>query len=169
MANFGHDYFTWSHDGTCFWVTDASEFASQHLPKYFKHNNYASFARLISLYGENLHMIRKSAHCGQVSSGPHTTLTGAMPKYSSIRSFCEVGPSSCRSSNAGKSSAARECIAQSLMNRVAMSSAATAMIAVMKLRMSIRCVLSLVCLLMQIIAPSVNLRCPQFNWLIGNE
>ena len=51
MANGPRKIFSWSADGRSFWVTHLSVFCRDVLPTYFKHSNYASFTRLISLYG----------------------------------------------------------------------------------------------------------------------
>lgn len=37
----------WEGDGSYFWVTNAELFARNILPRYFKHNNYASFVRQV--------------------------------------------------------------------------------------------------------------------------
>jgi heat shock transcription factor 1 len=39
------DIISWNEDGNAFLVKKVNEFADQILPKYFKHNNYASFVR----------------------------------------------------------------------------------------------------------------------------
>jgi hypothetical protein len=41
----------WSYAGTSFIVADASELAREVLPKYFRHNNFASFVRQLNMYG----------------------------------------------------------------------------------------------------------------------
>ena len=51
MANGPSKIFTWSGDGRSFWVANSAAFCQDVLPVYFKHSNYASFTRLISLYG----------------------------------------------------------------------------------------------------------------------
>ncbi|MEQ2315046.1 stress-responsive transcription factor hsf1, partial [Ameca splendens] len=41
----------WSTTGTSFHVFDQGRFAKEVLPKYFKHNNMASFVRQLNMYG----------------------------------------------------------------------------------------------------------------------
>ncbi|KAM6936826.1 heat shock factor protein 4 [Xenentodon cancila] len=41
----------WSATGTSFHVFDQGRFAKEVLPKYFKHNNMASFVRQLNMYG----------------------------------------------------------------------------------------------------------------------
>ncbi|XP_054249065.1 heat shock factor protein 2 [Indicator indicator] len=42
---------TWSQNGRSFLVLDEQTFAKEILPKYFKHNNMASFVRQLNMYG----------------------------------------------------------------------------------------------------------------------
>ncbi|KAM6127111.1 LOW QUALITY PROTEIN: heat shock factor protein 2 [Pterocles gutturalis] len=42
---------TWSQSGQSFLVLDEQRFAKEILPKYFKHNNMASFVRQLNIYG----------------------------------------------------------------------------------------------------------------------
>uniref|UniRef100_A0A0E9V4R7 HSF-type DNA-binding domain-containing protein n=1 Tax=Anguilla anguilla TaxID=7936 RepID=A0A0E9V4R7_ANGAN len=41
----------WSQSGTTFHVFDQARFSKEVLPKYFKHNNMASFVRQLNMYG----------------------------------------------------------------------------------------------------------------------
>lgn len=43
------DYIAWSADGNMFHIIDATEFSEKVLPRYFKHNKYSSFVRLVRL------------------------------------------------------------------------------------------------------------------------
>lgn len=46
-----HTYIHWSDDGESFLVAHREEFMKSILPKYFKHNNFASFVRQLNMYG----------------------------------------------------------------------------------------------------------------------
>lgn len=46
-----HAYIRWSDDGESFLVAHREEFMKSILPKYFKHNNFASFVRQLNMYG----------------------------------------------------------------------------------------------------------------------
>ncbi|XP_076336048.1 uncharacterized protein LOC143239106 isoform X2 [Tachypleus tridentatus] len=45
------DLVSWNADGTSFIISNQAKFAKDLLPKYFKHNNMASFIRQLNLYG----------------------------------------------------------------------------------------------------------------------
>jgi len=46
-----HDYIRWNDNGKTFQVFHREEFMKLILPKYFKHNNFASFVRQLNMYG----------------------------------------------------------------------------------------------------------------------
>ncbi|MEE6475552.1 hypothetical protein FKM82_010797 [Ascaphus truei] len=46
-----NEFITWSQNGQSFLVLDEQRFAKDILPKYFKHNNMASFVRQLNMYG----------------------------------------------------------------------------------------------------------------------
>lgn len=46
-----HDYIRWNDDGKTFQVFHREDFMKVVLPKYFKHNNFASFVRQLNMYG----------------------------------------------------------------------------------------------------------------------
>uniref|UniRef100_A0A0A9Z1H6 Heat shock factor protein 1 n=3 Tax=Lygus hesperus TaxID=30085 RepID=A0A0A9Z1H6_LYGHE len=45
------DLICWAEDGTSFFIKDQVRFCSQLLPRYYKHNNMASFIRQLNKYG----------------------------------------------------------------------------------------------------------------------
>ncbi|XP_039264739.1 heat shock factor protein-like isoform X2 [Styela clava] len=46
-----HEYVDWNEAGTSFIVKDQVQFSKIVLPKYFKHNKFASFVRQLNMYG----------------------------------------------------------------------------------------------------------------------
>ena len=46
-----NDLIAWDQSGSTFHVYDQARFAREILPRYFKHNNFASFIRQLNMYG----------------------------------------------------------------------------------------------------------------------
>jgi hypothetical protein len=40
---------SWNPSGTSFFVCNATQFAQEVLPEYFKHSNFSSFVRLLNM------------------------------------------------------------------------------------------------------------------------
>jgi hypothetical protein len=51
------DIVSWTNDGKAFAVKNVKAFCEEVLPKYFKHNNYASFVRQLNMY--DFHKLRE--------------------------------------------------------------------------------------------------------------
>ncbi|KAK2856598.1 hypothetical protein Q5P01_005333 [Channa striata] len=56
-----NEFICWSQEGNSFLVLDEQRFAKEILPKFFKHNNMASFIRQLNVYG-----FRKVMHIDKV-------------------------------------------------------------------------------------------------------
>ena len=46
-----HDLMKWTESGDRFTITNTIGFMENILPKYFKHQNFASFVRQLNMYG----------------------------------------------------------------------------------------------------------------------
>ncbi|KAI5751922.1 hypothetical protein M8J77_012079 [Diaphorina citri] len=46
-----NDLISWSENGQSFLIRNQSKFAKELLPRYYKHNNMASFIRQLNMYG----------------------------------------------------------------------------------------------------------------------
>ncbi|ODV64279.1 heat shock factor family protein, partial [Ascoidea rubescens DSM 1968] len=60
------DYIQWTNDGKAFKVFDRESFMKNILPKYFKHNNFASFVRQLNMYG--WHKVQDIANGNRIST-----------------------------------------------------------------------------------------------------
>ena len=68
------DIVSWTENGTQFTIHQTNEFASELLPKYFKHRNFSSFVRQLNSYVGALANLPADA-------GPRTA-RGARPRVS---------------------------------------------------------------------------------------
>ena len=68
------DIVSWTENGTQFTIHQTNEFASELLPKYFKHRNFSSFVRQLNSYVGALAILSAEA-------GPRT-VRGARPRVS---------------------------------------------------------------------------------------
>lgn len=67
MVNETSHLIHWNDEGTSFIVTKPEEFSKEILPKFFKHNNFASFVRQLNMYG-----FHKIPHLHQGVLHPHS-------------------------------------------------------------------------------------------------
>ncbi|KAG8444291.1 hypothetical protein GDO86_009466 [Hymenochirus boettgeri] len=65
-----NEFITWSQNGQSFLVLDEQRFAKEILPKYFKHNNMASFVRQLNMYGFRKVVHVEAAIVKQERDGP---------------------------------------------------------------------------------------------------
>ncbi|CAO3655650.1 unnamed protein product [Mucor fragilis] len=74
---------SWNPNGTSFFVCNATQFAQEVLPEYFKHSNFSSFVRLLNMYG--FHKINKSPR-GQRGNNENEIWEFSHPKFQHGRS-----------------------------------------------------------------------------------
>nr|XP_046228642.1 heat shock factor protein 2 [Scatophagus argus] len=65
-----NEFICWSQEGNSFLVLDEQRFAKEILPKFFKHNNMASFIRQLNMYGFRKVMHIDAAIVKQERDGP---------------------------------------------------------------------------------------------------
>uniref|UniRef100_A0A3B4X7P3 HSF-type DNA-binding domain-containing protein n=1 Tax=Seriola lalandi dorsalis TaxID=1841481 RepID=A0A3B4X7P3_SERLL len=58
-----NEFICWSQEGNSFMVLDEQRFAKEILPKYFKHNNMASFIRQLNMCKTAFITLSKSVLC----------------------------------------------------------------------------------------------------------
>lgn len=65
-----NEFICWSQEGNSFMVLDEQRFAKEILPKFFKHNNMASFIRQLNMYGFRKVMQMDTGMVKQERDGP---------------------------------------------------------------------------------------------------